>query len=426
MFALHPAQTQVVAWISGGTDAVMLFFFLTGFLLYIKYISTNKKLYLTVGMAMFSVSLLIKETAAVFPALLILYDLWYRKGRKLLFSKRYAIFFGILLIYLIFRAQIFHGTELTISLEGLPKLTEQFLLTFRYIIFPLDQPFYFNYPSTGIIGSAGIITGICAVLFVSVFFITISETRFGIAWAIITLLPSLLLAFHPNGVFALRFLYAPLVGIAIMLCIIYDLTSQHRPRVVKIVSLGIIIMMTFITSKETSVWSDEKSFYAMVIETDKSSVPGYDGLARYFSRNGNHMDTIATYQLGINNVDDAQGRILLTRKLAQYYANMGLYSKSLSSFEELNRLSPGGTAMLGIANSLYMMGRVDEAMSAYRKAIMIDPENSLLLANFAQINDSYGNKKEAIKYFERILNLPVEKTDQSALEMAKAYLRNVE
>lgn len=91
IFLIHPLQTEVITYISGRGDPLSFFFILLGILFYLKYslshhtpnvgtynVPTLKPMYFYfLSILMFILALLTKERAVIFPAYLILIELWY-------------------------------------------------------------------------------------------------------------------------------------------------------------------------------------------------------------------------------------------------------------------------------------------------------------------------------------------------------------
>lgn len=77
LFAVHPVNTEAVAWISGRCNPFFLFFLLLGFLLHVKLRQDTRRFgTLYPGMlAAYGMALLGKEHAIVLPVLLLAYDL---------------------------------------------------------------------------------------------------------------------------------------------------------------------------------------------------------------------------------------------------------------------------------------------------------------------------------------------------------------
>ena len=89
LFALHPIHTESVAWIAGITDLELSVFFLLTFLLYLRLSKTESEStaapswlsYIPILIA-YLFCLLSKEQALVLPALLIVYEHFYREGAE--------------------------------------------------------------------------------------------------------------------------------------------------------------------------------------------------------------------------------------------------------------------------------------------------------------------------------------------------------
>src|ERR1035437_7645991 len=73
LFALHPAHVESVAWISGVVDALMCVFLLSAFWMFIEWRETHSIAHRSASIGFFAIALLTKETAIVFPAMILLY-----------------------------------------------------------------------------------------------------------------------------------------------------------------------------------------------------------------------------------------------------------------------------------------------------------------------------------------------------------------
>jgi len=80
LFACHPVQTEAVAWISGRSSVLFMFFYLASFICYALFMKKRKKMYLVLSLALFLKSLFSKEMAVSLPFLLVLYDIHFAPG----------------------------------------------------------------------------------------------------------------------------------------------------------------------------------------------------------------------------------------------------------------------------------------------------------------------------------------------------------
>lgn len=75
LFAVHPVVTQAVAWIPGRNDTLVVLFLLLTLLAYMNYRESGQGHWVLVHWACAGAALLTKETALIFPALILVYHL---------------------------------------------------------------------------------------------------------------------------------------------------------------------------------------------------------------------------------------------------------------------------------------------------------------------------------------------------------------
>ncbi|TAK08083.1 hypothetical protein EPO44_03070, partial [bacterium] len=74
LFAVHPIHTEAVTYISGRGELIMTFFLLSGVLVFLKSEKRTSWLFYLVSLPLFFFALLTKETAVIFPLLLLAAD----------------------------------------------------------------------------------------------------------------------------------------------------------------------------------------------------------------------------------------------------------------------------------------------------------------------------------------------------------------
>jgi tetratricopeptide (TPR) repeat protein len=80
IFALHPIQTESVAWISEQKNTLSAVFYLSAILAYLRFDETRKARWYATSLAVFGLALLSKTVTATLPgALLVVF--WWRRGR---------------------------------------------------------------------------------------------------------------------------------------------------------------------------------------------------------------------------------------------------------------------------------------------------------------------------------------------------------
>ncbi len=76
LFLVHPLQVESVVWISASKVLLYSCFFLSGLILYLRYLSTSKSIFYFLTLLLFVLAFGAKEQTVVFPLVLVLLD-WY-------------------------------------------------------------------------------------------------------------------------------------------------------------------------------------------------------------------------------------------------------------------------------------------------------------------------------------------------------------
>lgn len=79
LYSIHNSHYFAVFWISGIQELLLSFFIFSSFYFYLRYIELNKVYNYLFSIIFFAFAVFSKETALVFPMLILLYDFIYRK-----------------------------------------------------------------------------------------------------------------------------------------------------------------------------------------------------------------------------------------------------------------------------------------------------------------------------------------------------------
>ncbi len=231
-FALHPVQTEAVAWITSRADVLCLVFFLAALLFHGRSRGLDRSF--AVAFVFLTLGLLSKEAAIVFPAAAVLTDFVFRDERKLRTTlKRWPVYLlygaivGAYIFLWINRHHVHEGNVWevgTLAESMFPgqlfTLARGFVYYARLILIPVDlaQDFFVRE-----IGSLDLLTGLCAVLVllavawsVREVFRTGSLFAFAVLWFFITIFPTSNLVVPIGIPTAERFMYLPMVGVAFL------------------------------------------------------------------------------------------------------------------------------------------------------------------------------------------------------------------
>jgi hypothetical protein len=426
VFALHPAQVECVAWLSGVNDPLLALFALTAMLCYARHREECGAGAAFAALAAYALALLTKETAVVLPAVALLFD-WRRAASwRALPWRLYAVMAIVTVVYLGMRAAALSGPEtqatLTWSWQGTGRLLEYVLLASRYVVAPWPLPFYFEYPVSGIAGPADVVLGAGGVALAGFVAYRWPATRFGLGWATLTVLPPLGLAFSDSGgTFALRFLYLPLIGVSLAAVSLAAARPLGRKAVLAAAGLGLALLAA--DRHGVAGFADDGVFYARVQASDPQSASGVTGLARHHLRRGDVEAVIGVYTKGIEVLRNDSQRMPVIEALAHLYARLRRFRESMETYSLL-LASPRYAAAghFGIGNNQWALGRRVEALAAYERSLAADPTHFETLYNYAYLNEDLGRHEQATALYERLLALPGANRDAGALAHARDYL----
>ncbi len=161
-FALTPLHVESVSWISGVTDVLATFFFLTAFLSYRAYALHDKTSAFVSSVILFICAVLSKETAIVFIPVVFLYD--YLVAEKLRIA-RLSAYIIVGAAYLLTRSLVLTKVSgiLSLSGQGMTHLVSFFSHYIKLLVLPWPLPFYFVLPKNATIGLGTILFSVCLI-----------------------------------------------------------------------------------------------------------------------------------------------------------------------------------------------------------------------------------------------------------------------
>jgi tetratricopeptide (TPR) repeat protein len=428
LFAVHPALTQSVAWITGSTDILLTTAFLAGFLSYLRFCETGLARHLALTGLWYGVAVLSKEAGFIFPFVVIAYDLSRGQARKGLPFLAYAILFAIACIYLLARTLALHAvlqpgsSQFEISIGSISRFTEYALLYARHLVVPLPVPYYLRHVPGGIaewyeLGFGAVVAaGLLCALFHR-------RMRFPVIWMVFTLAIPLLLALHDNGRFAARFLYLPAAGGAVVVAaLLLGLSSRWSIASTSVVT-GVAVLFAMLSYSETLTWQSQETWARNVIAFDPKGSIGWVALATYYQHQEDDDMATRTYREGIEQVAPTSEKAKIAEALGLHFADSGRFAESLEVYQWISAQEGSEEAgLLGVGNNYFMLGRYNDAFDAYERARKFAPTNPLLLFNLGLLSERLGRDAEAAGYYLQLLRLAPNWNNKPALAQARRFL----
>lgn len=391
LFGLHPVHVENVAWLSSVNDLLMSLLLLGSFLAYLKF-REGAKLWMVASIVLFGLGLLSKETAAVFPLLILAFAIIFAQSRSSGNAGLWAAvkegfvsipYFVVLAAYLAFRRSMLHGLPTPIA----PLSWTTMILTWpsvmwfdlKHLLLPISSSEFY---SLAYVTAPGFENFLLPVLFLLIAGIAawygiskLSNPRLGafaVVWLVLPVLPCLYLrAIALDNFVHDRFLYLPSVGIVILIAL-----AIH----------GISAARVFGAKGVRAEW-------AIV------AILGAAGLVGTVNHQLQWASNLLLYQ---NGVASAPQNLVVEDNLANEFANVGRYDRAIPIYLDVLQRNPRfWSSNYNLGYAYFRLGGFAEAESYLSRAIQIDdrdPDQFMLLA---RVQMQQGKLAQAAQNAER-------------------------
>lgn len=396
LFGLHPVHIEAVAWISGVTEPLMVVFFLSAFLCFIRSRESDPKSrwWLLASLGLFVVAVLEKETAIVLPAVIFFYE-WLlgsngaaeagERTRLLRKSIASALpYFGLTAIYLVARFLALKGLGHAIT----PLPLKTIILTWpsvwmfyaRLLVWPIGLSAFYDTPYITSLNARDFIGPALAIALIGVALYYWSRrsrlVAFFSIWMVLPLLPLLNVSVFKDGEIAHdRYLYLPSIGFCVLVAVAVrhfklGATRLDGVRVVQMLFfLGIACFFGIATWRQESIWASDLSLATRGVAIAPGNTIAANNLGKELALRGEYDSAIPLFR---QVTDRKPGYWLANFNLGYVYYRVGNLPEAeryLKKAVELNPNDAAGHRILGY--TLLEVGRADEAEKALSRAITL-------------------------------------------------------
>ena len=408
LYVVHPVHTEAVAGIAGRSELLAAMFFFLGWLLF-------RQRRMGWCVAAFSLSLLSKENAISFPAVIAL-DIWISKGQVkaiLLEWKRLAVLAAAAVMYFGLRLWVLGASALTPPeyLNGAWTFIEReltsaraFLRYFGLVLAPVDVTGDYGFNSIPIANAADWDAWLGALLILTTLILAIRISRrdpviaLGVLFFYVTLLPVSNWIVPTGLVMAERYLYVPVFGASLIAGALWTRIRSGEAR--KILAAGVLAVSALLCVSHNYIWQDNFTFYR--------------NMARVLPDNARARSGYGIALLDAGRVDEAQVQFEAGLRIARNAPMLlGLAGVSIQTDQNCSRAhplidealiaEPGESSAYWLrAECREIEGSLSEAAESYRRAVELTRfPDSRLLFDWGMLMEKMGRKSEAAALYER-------------------------
>jgi tetratricopeptide (TPR) repeat protein len=440
LFAVHPVHSEAVDWASALPDIGCTIFVLAAFLffLFTDWHASDDRLrpawlrrtLWTFSLICFAAALLWKETAAVFPLLVLTYsqlsaDTDSTTDRLLSALRRSFPYWALLVGYLILRLQILG--HLAIRQRNWVLTPFQYGLTVVHLLTAycakLIVPLPLNaYRVFSPVTSAMEWRSITGILFLLLPFSAIAcsarrapKLAFAALWLFITILPVMDIYAVGRNVFAERYLYLPSVGFCLLVVLlavrILQWIAQPLRKYVAVSALGLAILPSISTTiARNRDWKDDSTLFSRTLETSPAAPFVHNMVAASQPENSSQAEAHYAKALSLAAAEAPPDKLQMAMAcegLAWIYGDRTDFSRALGLLQRVREMDPSDPEVDGEQGLLLSRaGRWREAETYLDRAIARSNVNENVLNGMGMIAWEYHHDLNAAAgYFSRALGI---------------------
>ncbi len=231
----------------------------------------------------------------------------------------------------------------------------------------------------------------------------------GLAWFVLGLAPSSQLV--PHHIYrADRFLYLPLVGLAVLAGAGLE---RLRRRVLRgaAAAAGVAVLSVWgvLAAGEVPVWRDSLSLFGRALEIDPTNTGAHYNLGVTYAGKKQYRKAIEHYKRAL---EVHPGYLAVLNNLGGVLLDTGRPDQAVAYLERAVRIDPSYlNARVNLGNALIAAGRDAEAAHHLRHALTLDPDDVQARHNLANLLAKHGQLGRAEAHYRRLLAVHPDNVD---------------
>lgn len=411
LFALHPMQSESVAWIAERKTVLCAFFYLLALLQYTRYVAKPSLQKFTIVFLLSVAAMLSKGIAVAIPLSLIAVDIWLQRDMrqtKLWLEKLPFIVVSVVVGIVAIKAQAagqFLGLHPEYTLwDSILLASYAYVSYIVHLLMPVKLSVIYPYPQ-----SLGWLQYLCLVVSAGIVWLGVLSWRR--QWYILcggiifyTVNIALLLQLVQVGESLMADRYAYIAGIGLLLPLVYCTVQWLQGRgqqLIAIVCFSVLAVASGIaTFYRNNIWLSDKNFFSAILRAYPNSAVAQYSVGALYMKEGNYAEANNHMELAV---------ILDPGNYKAWY-NKGALNlregKITDALEALNKclaIKPYSKAYFSRALLYTGTGRTDLAIADADKVLEADEHNARAWYIKADCKEQQGDSVQAIEFYNNAI-----------------------
>ena len=411
VFAVHPMLSEAVGYISGRSEVLCATWLLLALISARRWMLTNGHGWLLLAGGLWAAALLTKETAAMFPVAVLLYDRLLCPGIKAERRRRvirlHLPLFGVAAAAVVVRLAIFmfieHTDPITAHWQFLLVELDVFRQYVALLLIPRGQSiFHAVSPVSGILDPRVVAaSGIVALSGCIAWRLRRVEglVGFGLLWFLIMLVPSSALVVLDRGeLMAEHRVYVASIGFFLVLGVAggwiwSGLTSARNRRIVQSAGAVWLVLLAGQTVVRNSIWADETVVWSEALQYAPDHWLPHLLLGEALQRDGRCGEAVSHFRTSIDRYPEESASY---RKLGACLFELQRFNEAEVVFTELLAQEPGSIEGSNGLGALALSRRKPSVARRYfEQSLEHDPENAAASRGLAIIDEQFAQDPDS-------------------------------
>jgi tetratricopeptide (TPR) repeat protein len=439
LFAVHPLHVESVAWVAERKDVLSTFWGLLSLLAWTRWVRSGGGVWYAGAAVGLALGLMAKPMLVTWPFVMLLLDGWplERWGRvpTATLVKEKLPFFAIVAAASVIAFTVQSGDEAVASWETLPlgaRLANAVASYGAYLVktvWPAGLSILYPHPAMpGGVPLTALQVGGAALVLAAITALAWWQRRrryLLVGWLLFlgTLVPVIGLVQIGVHAYADRFTYVPLIGLFVaVVWLVRDLAGQRGARAAVAVGAVAVLALGVAAHARVGDWRDSVTLYEASLANAPGSPRIHYNLALAYSEAGRLREAVPHYRETVT-ADPSHAKAW--NNLGRTLNLLGMDEAAEAAFQEaLRRQTPFPLARVNYAGLLDRTGRRAEAIEQRLLALRDDPDDAANHNGVGSLLAMEGRLPEAVEHFRRAVQLdPTNSLFRANLQRAAGMLQ---